>query len=97
MLFSIRFIPSADEDLLSYSITQQRIIVDSIKRHLPHEANQETRRRKKLTDHPIAPWELRVGDFRVFYDIEDEMVVKITAIGHKVHSDLFVRGKKVEL
>jgi len=25
------------------------------------------------------------------------MVVKITAIGHKVHSDLFVRGKKVEL
>jgi len=32
-----------------------------------------------------------------FYDIEDEMVVKITAIGHKVHSDLFVRGKKVEL
>jgi len=64
---------------------------------LTHEANQETRRRKKLTDHPIAPWELRVGDFRVFYDIEDEMVVKITAIGHKVHSDLFVRGKKVEL
>jgi len=55
------------------------------------------KRRKKLTDHPIAPWELRVGDFRVFYDIEDEMVVKITAIGHKVHSDLFVRGKKVEL
>jgi len=97
MSFSIRFTPSANEDLLSYPITQQRIIVDSIKRHLAHEANQETRRHKKLTDHPIAPWELRVGDFRVFYDIRDEMVVKITAIGHKVHSDLFIRGKKVEL
>jgi len=97
MPFTIGFTPSANEDLLSYPVTQQRVIVDSIKRHLTHEANQETRRRKKLTDHPIAPWELRVGDFRVFYDIEEETVVKITAIGHKVHSDLFVRGKKVEL
>jgi mRNA-degrading endonuclease RelE of RelBE toxin-antitoxin system len=97
MSFSISFVPSANEDLLTYPITQQRIIVDSIKRHLTHEANQETRRRKKLTDHPIAPWELRVGDFRVFYDVEDEMAVKITAIGHKVHSDLFIRGMKVEL
>jgi mRNA interferase RelE/StbE len=97
MSFSIRFIPSANEDLLSYSINQQRIIIDSIKHHLTREANQETRRRKKLTDHPIAPWELRVGDFRVFYDIEDDSNVKITAIGHKLHNDLFIRGKKVEL
>jgi mRNA-degrading endonuclease RelE of RelBE toxin-antitoxin system len=97
MPFSIRFIPSADEDLIFYPVHQQRIIVDSIKRHLTHEANQETRRRKKLTDHPIAPWELRVGDFRVFYDIEGDTDIKITAIGHKVHNDLFIRGKRVEL
>lgn len=96
MPFSIRFTPSANEDLLSYPVTQQRTIIDSIKRHLSHEANLETRRRKKLTDHPLAPWELRVGDFRVFYHIKDD-IVGITAVGHKVHNDLIVRGQKVEL
>ena len=97
MSFSIRFTPGANEDLLFYPVTQQRIIVDSIKRHLMHEANVETRRRKKLTDHPLAPWELRIGDFRVFYEIDKETIIKVTAIGHKLHNDLIVRGKKVEL
>jgi mRNA-degrading endonuclease RelE of RelBE toxin-antitoxin system len=97
MAFSIRLTPSADEDLIFYPVNQQRIIVDSIKLHLTHEADRRTRRRKKLTDHPLAPWELRVGDFRVFYDIEGGTEVKITAIGHKVHNELFIRGKKVEL
>jgi mRNA interferase RelE/StbE len=97
MTFSIRLTRSAEEDLAFYPINQQRIIVDSIRIHLTHDADKETRRRKRLTEHPLAAWELRVGDFRVFYEIEDAVGVKITAIGHKDHNDLFIRGKKVEL
>jgi hypothetical protein len=48
-------------------------------------------------DNPAAPWELRIGDFRVFYEIENDTTVKIVSIGHKEHNDLFIRGKRVEL
>jgi mRNA-degrading endonuclease RelE of RelBE toxin-antitoxin system len=97
MAFSVRLTRSADEDLLFYPVYDQRVIVDAVKLHLIHGADQETRRRKKLTDHPLASWELRVGDFRVFYDIEADAEVKVTAIGHKIHNALFVRGRKVDL
>jgi mRNA interferase RelE/StbE len=97
MAFSIRLTRSADEDLLFYPVFDQRVIVDAIKLHLIHGADKETRRRKRLTDHPLASWELRVGDFRVFYDMEGNAEVKVTAIGHKIHNELFIRGKKVEV
>jgi mRNA interferase RelE/StbE len=97
MPFSILFTPSANEDLVFYPVSYQRTIVDAIKIHLTHDADQESRRRKKLSENPIAPWELRVGDFRIFYDIEGVSEVKIIAIGHKVHNDLILRGKRVEL
>ncbi len=51
-----------------------------------------------MEDNALAPWELRVGDFRVFYDInvEEESVV-ILAVGHKVHNKLFIGGEEIEL
>jgi mRNA-degrading endonuclease RelE of RelBE toxin-antitoxin system len=88
MRFSICFVPSAHKDLIFYPVARQRIIADSIKRHLTYDANLETRRRKKLIDHPVGPWELRIGDIRVFYDIENDTDAKITAIGRKVHNEI---------
>ena len=55
------------------------------------------RRRKRLTANPLASWELRIGDHRVFYEVEEDRAVTILAVGVKVHNDLFIRGKKVEL
>jgi len=40
---------------------------------------------------------LRIDDYRVFYDLEEEDQVKVVAVGHKEHNDLYIRGKKVEL
>jgi len=46
----------------------------------------------------VAPWELRVGRFRVFYEAdESSRIVTILAVGHKVHNLLFVRGEEVKL
>ncbi|MEP0955385.1 hypothetical protein [Microcoleus sp. FACHB-1515] len=48
----------------------------------------------------MSDWELRVDSFRVFYDvvIEDEGgIVKIKAIGHKVHNKLYIGGKEFQL
>jgi mRNA-degrading endonuclease RelE of RelBE toxin-antitoxin system len=41
---------------------------------------------------------MRVGAFRVFYDVdEDEREVTIKAVGEKEHNRLRIRGKEYEL
>ena len=59
---------------------------------------QETENRKMLRDNPIAPWELRVGKYRIFYEVENDIVTVINiSVGMKKHNTLFIRGKEVTL
>jgi len=97
MRFEVKFVPSADRDLGFYTVREQRIILDAIAELLETDANVESKRRKHMRPNPLAPWELRIGDFRVFYEISAEGFVRVLAIGHKVHNELFVQGKKVEI
>ena len=76
----------------------QQIVVDAIAAQLTHQPDQPTAHRKPLEDNPIAPWELRVGDFRVFYDINhDVQVVAVVAVGKKVHNQLRIGGAEIDL
>jgi mRNA-degrading endonuclease RelE of RelBE toxin-antitoxin system len=51
-----------------------------------------------LEDNPLAPWELRVGDFRVFYDVDRESEkVAVVAIGWKSHNRLRIGGEEIEI
>ncbi len=95
MRFDVELGPSADGDLNWYESYQQRIILDSLASFLETDADIETRHRKRLRDNPLAPWELRIGNFRVFYEIAGPEWVRVLAIGHKVHSQLFIRGERV--
>jgi mRNA-degrading endonuclease RelE of RelBE toxin-antitoxin system len=95
--FQISFTPSAEADLAYFKAADQRIIVAAIRVHLATDANSESRRRKRLTANPVAPWELRVGDHRVFFEIDTDVTVTVLAIGVKDHNDLLIRGRKVEL
>jgi mRNA interferase RelE/StbE len=97
MRFSIRLTPSADEDLAYYKVREQRIILDAIEKFLQSDGDVKTKRRKQLRPNPLAPWELRIGDYRVFYEIVDQALVRVLAVGHKVHNELFIRGQKVQL
>ena len=56
----------------------------------------ETRNRKLMRPNPIAPWELRIGNLRVYYDVEDEpeSVVFIRAVGVKDRNQVRI-GKEV--
>ena len=98
MAFTIEFSRDAREHLGRLRKWDQRIIVDSIAVHLTHQPDLPTRHRKPLEENPIAPWELRVGDFRVFYDVdqENELVV-VVAIGQKVHDRLRIGDEQIEL
>ena len=97
MTYRIDLTPSAEIDLWYYSAHDQRIILDAINSHLNHDPEIESKRRKRLRDNPLASWELRVGDYRAFYRIEEHATVAIAAIGHKEHNDLIIRGRKTDL
>ena len=97
MPFRIAFTSSAVADLAHFRVVDQRIITEAIRVHLSMDAKSESRRRKRLTANPVAPWELRIGDHRVFYEIEGDAMVTILAVGYKEHNDLLIRGRKVEL
>ena len=97
MTFYIAFTPSARDDLKYFKIYDQNIILAAIKKFLHSNANLESYKRKRLKPNEFAPWELKVGKFRIFYSIEEGNFVKVVAVGYKEHNDLFIRGKKVEI
>ncbi len=98
--FEIRFSDSADENLDWFSKRDKQLILDELFRQLTYEPDVETKRRKKLKSSKLATWELRIGDFRVFYDITAsvalEPYVEIVAIGEKTHNVLMIAGEEVK-
>jgi mRNA-degrading endonuclease RelE of RelBE toxin-antitoxin system len=100
MAFQIAFTQTAAEHLRSYRKFDQQIILDAIEAQLRNEPQVETRNRKLLGENPLSDWELRIGRFRVFFDIvvaDEHRVVKIKAVGHKEHNKLLIAGMEVEL
>lgn len=98
VLYQIVLSDDAAEDLDFYTARERKTIVSQIRSQLRELPSGETRNRKKLRENPIAGWELRLGRFRVFYEVDDSVLcVTIVAIGHKIHNALFVRGREVEI
>jgi mRNA-degrading endonuclease RelE of RelBE toxin-antitoxin system len=64
---------------------QQRTVLDTVDRQLARRPTVETRNRKPMRPNPVAPWELRIGNLRVYYDVEEapEPLVFIRAVGIK--------------
>jgi mRNA interferase RelE/StbE len=96
MAYEIEFSPDARDHLRGLKKRDQQIVVDAIAEQLAHQPDQPTPRRKRLDENPIAPWELRVGDFRVFYEIGQDGVV-VVAVGQKSHNRLMIGGEEIEL
>lgn len=97
-MYRIVFTPSADEDLEWFRKSEQRIVVDATIEQLTYEPMIVTRSRKPLRPNPIAAWAIRIGEYRVFYDIDSiAKLVTIRAVGYKDHNILFIRGKEVPL
>ena len=73
--------------------------LDEIERQLSHEPLVETRNRKPLRPNPIAPWELRIGKLRVFYEVipGDPGEVRIVAVGKKERNIVRIAGKEIGL
>lgn len=96
--YTVEISDDAENDLSYYRTYERRIILEAALAPLRNHPESETKDQKKLRENPIAPWEIKVGKYRVFYAIEpDEHVVVIVSIGHKEHNILYIRGKVVQL
>jgi mRNA-degrading endonuclease RelE of RelBE toxin-antitoxin system len=86
--------PQALDHLRWLPVRDQRTIVDGIRRHLVEndpaaESHNKFRLRRASR---TADYELRLGDLRIFYRIDD--AVSITVIGRKRGNTLVVQGKE---
>ncbi|MBI3800296.1 MAG: addiction module toxin RelE [Deltaproteobacteria bacterium] len=78
---------------------QRATVLDGVDKQLIHEPTVETRNRKLMRPHPLAPWELRIGNLRVYYDVEDEPkpIVQIRAVGIKERNRVRIGKEVIEL
>jgi mRNA-degrading endonuclease RelE of RelBE toxin-antitoxin system len=99
MAYTIEFAESVKAQLRELIARQRSTILDSVERPLVHEPFVETRNRKQLRPNPVAPWELRIGDLRVFYEVasDEPDTVRILAVGRKRGDKLYIAGKEVAL
>lgn len=97
-MFEIEFTSDAVDDLKQFRKAEQQLIFDEIDEQLSNEPTVATRNRKRLRPNNVAEYELRIGRFRVFYDVDEvAKAVKIEAVGYKRGNRLFLRGKEFVL
>ncbi len=97
-MYEIEFTPEAIEDLKSFRKFEQQTIISGLDSQLKYEPTVETRNRFRMRPNDVAEWELRLGKYRVFYNVEiDVQIVSIEVVGFKRANQLFVRGKRRDL
>ena len=97
-MFEIDLSPSAFDDIAWFPRREREIILDAIEEQLSHQPYVETRNRKQLRPNRVAEWELRVGKYRVFYDVTiSPRLVEVKMVGLKRGNRLLIRGQEYAL
>lgn len=98
-MFRIEYSQEAVGHLRALTACEQATVLDTVEEQLLHDPNVETRNRKPLRPNSVAPWELRIGNVRVYYDfsVDPEPVVFVQAIGVKSHNRVIIGGEEIEL
>ena len=96
--YVIEYSPPSRDHLSALSARQKVTVLDQVDVQLLHEPTIATRNRKPLLPNPLAPFELRIGALRVYYEVDEERrVVEIRAVGVKVRDSVFVGGEEIKL
>jgi len=99
MTYRISFAASVAEHLAFLTAAERARVLDTIERQLESEPTVATRNRTPLRPNPLAPWELRVGALRVFYEAtpDEPDTVLVLAVGKKERSVLRIAGREIAL
>ena len=88
--YTIDYAEGVSEDLANLRSYERKNILDAIDKQLLHEPTRQTQNRKILVslipawEHVPPVWELRIGEYRVFYDVDEETsTVIIRAVRYK--------------
>jgi mRNA-degrading endonuclease RelE of RelBE toxin-antitoxin system len=90
MPFTMEISRTAERNLNAIRVYERRQIVDAIERGLTSQPSVASRNRKRLDEakppfeHVPPLWELRVGEYRVYYDVNEKReIVFIRAVRRK--------------
>jgi mRNA-degrading endonuclease RelE of RelBE toxin-antitoxin system len=99
MTYRVEYSQRAESHLKAPNARNRKIVMSAVDVQLSHQPTVETRNRKKMQPNPLAPWELRVGDLRVYYDVVEgeEPAVQVLAIGRKRRNQIVIGGQVMEL
>jgi len=98
MKYRIEYSPDTLEHLRALSIRQQATVLDTVEKQLRFQPTVETKNRKPMRPNPIAPWELRIGNLRVYYDLDElEPIVLIRAVGIKERDRVRIGREVIKL
>ena len=88
--FQIRVTEEAATEIAELPAFIRKQVVKAIETQLLHQPDVETKNRKRLRglippwEHLDPTWEIRVGEYRVFYDMDEAAaVVHIQTVQHK--------------
>lgn len=96
--YRIEYTPEAVDHLEGLTPRQSATVLDVVARQLAREPTVPTRNRKVLRANPVAPWELRIGGLRVYYEVKnDPAVVVVKAVGVKDRNRVRIGEEEVEL
>ncbi len=96
-MYGIEYTREAIQDLKWFKKHEQALSVDAINTQLRYEPSIETRNRfpQREDESKIANWELRVADFRVYYNVDEQVwIVRIERITEKRNNMDFFRGRR---
>jgi mRNA-degrading endonuclease RelE of RelBE toxin-antitoxin system len=97
--YRIEYSAQAVNHLRLLPARQRALVIGAVDEQLTHQPSVETRNRKRMRPNPVAPWELRVGQLRAYYDIVEtpEPTVFIRAIGVKKRNQVVIGGEVMDL
>ncbi len=89
-MYIVEYAEIVAEDLANVRPHRRKAVLDAIENQLAHEPTRQTKNRKMLVglippwEHVQPVWELRIGEYRVFYDVDEQAsVVVVRAIRRK--------------
>ncbi len=93
MPFKITITEDADRQFRALPVRDRRILEAAILSRLQHQPATPTKAIKRLRPNPLAEFELRAGDLRALYNVEDDEIV-LLIVGRKVGNKLIVEGEE---
>jgi mRNA-degrading endonuclease RelE of RelBE toxin-antitoxin system len=93
MAFRITISREAESQLRALPVREQRILESAVLARLIDQPTTTAKAIKRLRPNALAEFELRVGDLRVLYNVEDDEVI-LLIVGRKVGNTLVVENEE---